>query len=394
MSGLFSSSAVGGYFDFNATTPLADAAWAEGERARKHWHNPSSLYREAAAVKRRLEEAREELGGLLGCDPERIVFTGGATESNNALLATLAGVLDPAGRVMSSAIEHPSVREPLRRWFGERVILAGTDAEGGINLEEVGLRMERGGVVLVTAMAANNESGLLHPWRELGALCRVRGVPFHTDAAQWIGKMPATELGECDYVTGCAHKFGGPKGVGFLMMRDEREALSFLRGGPQEEGRRAGTENYPGIAAMMAALRTVTPDLDRAAETQAARRDAFEAVLRRAFPGLRVIGAGARRLWNTSMFVLPRHDHRKWLARLSQRGFCVSTGSACSAGHEGSSAVLAALGADAAEMRRVIRVSGGWDTPVENWEALGRAFVDVGAELDAGTGGGDYGFSG
>jgi cysteine desulfurase len=372
------------YFDFNATTPLSAAARDAWLRAsEKHWHNPSSLYREAAGVKHRLEEARERLGELLGCEPERIVFTGGATESNNAILARLGEVLDKQKLVLSSGIEHPSVREPLRRTFGARVSFVRTTARGEFDAADFAEQLARGNTALVTAMAANNECGVTQPWREISRLCRERGVPFHTDAAQWIGKEPADGLGLCDYVTGCAHKFGGPKGTGFLVMRDEREALSFLRGGPQEEGRRAGTENYPGVAAMVAALEALEPHLTTVATAQSRFRDDFEAGLLVAFPALRVIGAGADRLWNTSMFVLPHGDNRKWLARLSQRGFAVSTGSACSAGHDGSSVVLAALGAGADEMSRVLRVSGGWETSAMVWRELAEALVQVGKEIPA-----------
>ncbi len=374
---------VNGYFDYNATTPLSDAArdaWLMASD--RHWHNPSSLYREAGAARRKLEEARERLGELLGCEPERMIFTSGATESNNGLFAFLSSKLDADQCILSSAIEHPSVREPLQKNFVNRVTLARTTPRGELDMEEFAQQIVRPEVVFATVMAASNECGLLHPWKKITELCLDNEVPFHSDAAQWIGKLPAHELGRCDYVTGCAHKFGGPKGVGFLVMRDETEALAFLRGGPQEEGRRAGTENYPGIEAMVTALETLTPRLPESATEQARMRDAFEAAMLTLFDGLRIIGSGAERLWNTSMFVLPRHDNRKWLARLSQRGFAVSTGSACSAGHDGSSVVLAALGASDDEMRRVIRVSSGWETSAEDWRALLQAFTEVGREMD------------
>ena len=375
---------MNGYFDYNATTPLHTAArevWLGASEM--HWHNPSSLYREAGAAKRKLEEARDRLGELLGCEPERIIFTSGATESNNALFGFLSSKLDADQRVLSSAIEHPSVREPLQQEFPHRVSFARTTATGELDMEDFAQQIVQPEIAFATVMAANNEFGLLHPWKKIAELCLAQEVPFHTDAAQWIGKLPAHELGRCDYVTGCAHKFGGPKGVGFIVMRDETEALAFLRGGPQEEGRRAGTENYPGIEAMVTALETLAPGLSDLADEKARERDAFETAMLALFDGLRVIGAGAQRLWNTSMFVLPRHDNRKWLARLSKRGFAVSTGSACSAGHDGSSVVLVALGASDDEMRRVIRVSAGWNTTDEDWRRLLQAFTEVGQEMDA-----------
>jgi cysteine desulfurase len=370
------------YFDSNATTPLrpvARDAWLRASEA--HWHNPSSLYQKAAEAKQALEMAREELGDLLGGEPERIVFTSGATESNNALLAHLSERFGEGKRVLSSAIEHPSVREPLQHWFPQRVTLVRTTARGEMDLEDLAAQLGRGEVALVTTMAANNECGLLHPWRAIAEQCHEAGALFHADAAQWIGKLPCDDLGVCDYVTGCAHKFGGPKGTGFLMMREGGEALSHLRGGPQEEGRRAGTENYPAICAMVAALREALTGREGVAADQATMRDAFEETMHGHFPGLRVIGEGAERLWNTSMFILPHGDNRKWLARLSQRGIAVSTGSACSAGHDGSSVVLAALGASPEEMRRVIRVSGGWDSTAEEWQALAASFADVGQAI-------------
>jgi cysteine desulfurase len=233
-------------------------------------------------------------------------------------------------------------------------------------------------------MAANNESGSLQPWRELAAHCRERGIAFHTDAAQWLGKLPAHHLGQCDYITGSAHKFGGPKGIGFLVLRDEDETLRFLRGGPQEHGRRAGTENYPAIEAMVTALESITPQLDPIAAQQTAHRDTFEQTLREAMPDLRIIGQHAPRLWNTSLLVMPRHDNLKWLTRLSRLGFAISTGSACSSGKEGSSIVVTALGATPAELRRVVRLSSGWQTTAQDWHDLAQAFVQVLTQLDAG----------
>jgi len=369
---------MSGYFDHNATSPLLPAAreaWLGASE--RFWHNPSSLYREAAAVKERLEHARERLGELLGCEAGRIVFTSGATESNHALFRALAAMLPAEGRVLTSSIEHPSVRAPLRLCFRGRVDEVGTRPDTSLDEEGFRRRLREQRPALVTVMAASNESGTLHPWLELSAMCRAEGVPFHTDATQWIGKLPAQELGCCDYVTGSAHKFGGPKGCGFLVLKDEDEALCLQAGGPQEAGRRAGTENYPAIEAMVTALESVTPGLERTAETQAKLRDAFAREICAGVSGARVVGEGAPRLWNTVMLLMPRHDNRKWLARLSQAGFAVSTGSACSSGSEGASQVLQAVGATPDEMRRVLRISGGWETGAQDWRRLAEATLEV-----------------
>ncbi len=367
-----------GYFDHNATTPMhpaARVAWLGASE--RFWHNPSSLYREAAKVRERLEHARERLAELLGCEPGRIVFTSGATESNHAFLRAFAAKLPVEAKVVTSAIEHPSVLTPLRLCFGQRVCQVPCLPDTTLDEEAFHCVLTAERPALVSIMAANNESGTLLPWGRLLNTCRSAGVPFHTDATQWIGKMPTEGLGNCDYVTGSAHKFGGPKGCGFLMLRDEDEALTLLAGGPQENGHRAGTENYPAVEAMVTALEAVTADLGATAVSQARQRDAFEKRVCEMIPETGVIGTSVPRLWNTALLLMPRHDNRKWLARLSQNGFAVSTGSACSSGAEGASQVLRAIGATPDEMRRVLRVSGGWDTTEGDWGSLAGAFQKV-----------------
>lgn len=372
------------YFDHNATTPLhpvAREAWLKASD--RHWHNPSGLYREAAEAKHMLEEARERLGELLGCEPQRIVFTSGATEANNAVLRMLAAKLPGDSTVLTTCMEHPSVQVPLRATFGKRVREVPSLPDTSLDWEAFTAALQSQRPALATFMAANNECGTLLPWQETGMACREAGVRFHCDATQWLGKMPGAQLGQwCDYITGSAHKFGGPKGVGFLVLSSEDEALSFLTGGPQEEGRRAGTENYPSIEAMVTVLEMHTSKLESAVPAQAGFREAFEDKVCKAIPGTKIVGQAAPRLWNTSMLILPRHDHRKWLARLSQQGFAVSTGSACSAGHDGASQVLQAIGATQEEMKRVLRISAGWETAEEEWHGLADAMLRVRDSLD------------
>jgi cysteine desulfurase len=359
------------YFDYNATTPLSDAAgnaWLSASA--RHWHNPSSLYRDAGFASHALEAARERLATLLGCEAQRIVFTSGATEANNALFAS------HQGRALVSAIEHPSVREAASGWLGaERVNEVPVDEQGLVQPLVLAQCIAQHNPGLVSIMAANNESGTLQPWLDLLAVCREHSIPFHTDATQWIGKLASNQLGACDYITGSAHKFGGPKGTGFLVLRDEEESLRFLRGGPQESGRRAGTENYPSIEAMVTALEQLEPRLSEIEVTQSSLLHSFEQRMKQAFPGLRIISENAPRLWNTSMMVMPVMSNLKWLIALSKLGFSISTGSACSSGREGSSVVVSALGASDDKLRRVIRVSAGWDTTAESWDALFDAFV-------------------
>jgi cysteine desulfurase len=378
---------MNGYFDHNATTsqhPAAREAWLLASE--KHWHNPSSLYRDAGIASQRLESARERLGALIGVEAERIVFTSGATESNNALLATFS----KDARILFSGIEHPSMRQPAWYWSGQEACLP-VSPDGVVDLAAAKEQIQvpiKDRPSLVSLMAANNESGALQPWRELASLCHEAGVLFHSDASQWLGKLGAEGLGRCDFITGSGHKFGGPKGVGFLVVADptvyQRLGPRFFQGGPQESGRRAGTENYPAIEAMVTALETITPDLGEIETDQSQRRDDFITAMRSRFDGLRVISEAAPRLWNTVLMVMPAHHNLKWLTALSRRGFSISTGSACSSGKEGSSVVVTALGASAEELKRVVRVSGGWETAAADWQALAAAFDEVFDELNRG----------
>ncbi len=367
------------YFDYNATTPphpAALAAWRE--TAEQCWHNPSSPYRAAGRAHAWLEEAREQLATLLGGSPENYVFTSGATEANNIVFSHLARSSPPGAQVVLSAIEHPSVLEPAKFWFLGRAHITGVSREG----VEFPVQMLGREVVLVSGMAANNETGVLQPWRE--TFQRVHGarVRFHCDATQWLGKLPPGELMDCDYVTGSGHKFGGPKGVGFLKIPAGSD-IHGQHGGEQEHGHRAGTENLPAIRALVAALAAHSVDLNsKIPEWERARTD-FETALLANLPGTVIVGAGVPRLWNTVMFLPPRHANTRWVAALDRRGFQISTGSACATGHEGPSHVLAAMGIDADAARRAVRVSGGWETTTADWVELAAAFTAAASELNA-----------
>lgn len=368
---------MNGYFDYNATAPMLPAAreaWIE--TSGKNWHNPSSLYREAGEARHLLEHYREELADALGLDePERVLFTGGATEANNAVIRFLAEETERA--VAVSSIEHPAVYAPAQACLkGDRFREIPVNPDTGtVDLEILAGWLQTGELGAVSVMAANNETGAIQPWKKISELCRDAGVPFHTDAAQWFGKMPIGDLSESGFVTGSGHKFGGGNGTGFLVLPDDEFGDQFHGqvGGPQEEGKRAGTENLPGIAAM------VTAFLDRSEEPGCGRDD-FESKIIQEL-SCEVPGQSVSRLWNTSLFVLPHSKNLKWLTRLSQRGFSVSTGSACSAGRGNPSRVMAAMGLDFEAMGRVLRVSGSRDNSIPDWEALADALIEIDGEL-------------
>ena len=363
---------MNGYFDYNATTPLhpaARAAWLE--TTDRLWQNPSSLYREAGAARRKLEDCREHIADRIGCGAEDIIFLSGATEANNAVIAHAAA--GGFGSIAVSALEHPCVLEPAAHLFPERRTHLPVTPDGVVDLsvlEEI-LATQRPGMVAL--MAANNETGVLQPWQDALALCRRHGALFHCDAAQWIGKKPSAGLGACDFLTGSAHKFGGPKGIGFLKVPEGGRPFRSLRGGPQEERRRAGTENVPAVAAMVAAWEAVEADLATLETSRLAARRVFEERIKTVIPGVHLIAEVSDRLWNTVTLTVPPPANVKWLTRLSAQGFAVSTGSACSRG-AGASEVLVAMGLPHERSGQVLRLSGGWETTAEDWVALAKAF--------------------
>lgn len=372
------------YFDHNATTPLAAAAreaWLVAQDGA--WQNAGGAYRAAARVRALLDGERERIANLLGANPTRLVFTSGATESANAALAHLAERSASAARILVSPTEHACVRLAAERHFAGRSEWLQLDAHGVVDRASLSARLAKGGVAAVVVMAANNETGVLQPWRELAAECRAAGVPFVCDASQWLGKLPAAGLGAADFVFASAHKFGGPKGAGVLLLPDGAlgRGPALLVGGGQQDGRRAGTEDWPAVAALGAALAEAEATLVPQAGARAVWRERFEADLAAAIPGVRMVGTTAPRLWNTTMAILPAGEGQRWVLKLDKRGFAVSTAAACSSAQGRSSAVLAALGVPESDARRALRFSAGWATTEADWQGLLRALVEVRAEI-------------
>jgi cysteine desulfurase len=362
------------YFDHNATHPLsaaARAAWIEAvDRLPANPSSPHRLGRRASAA---LEEARERLAGFLGCPAESVLWTSGATESNNALIHHLSRHTE--GEIWISAVEHPCLVASAHQRLPGRLRIIPVTRSGVVLLDWIQdqLRTVRPAAVLV--MAANNETGVLQPWQSLRDLCHESGVAFGTDAAQWIGKLPARGLGDCEYVTGCAHKFGGPTGVGFLKVAGEFEPS--ILGGGQEDGRRAGTENLPGVVACVAALTEREAAMD-SLPTRHAWRDAFARYLS-SIPGVEMPTGDAQVLWNTVTAFMPAFSdcRLRWVVKLDRLGFSVSSGSACSSGTEKPSPVLAAMGYPNATSDRMVRFSAGWETSAADWTDLRQAIAEV-----------------
>lgn len=376
------------WFDHNATSPLAPearAAWLDA--VDNFWQNPSSPTAPSARAHAKLEDCRSRVAALFDeHETEVVVFNSGATEGNNAVFASEAAK-SGAGRLLVSAVEHPSVLEPAKKHFGARLTVVPVDRAGRLDLNAFESELKKGGVSLVAVMAANNETGVLQPWMQAARLAAAHGAKTHCDATQWLGRIPPAGLAQLDYVTAGGHKLGGPKGVGLMLVRRCNRDFAGLLGGAQENGRRAGTENLPGVAAFTAALAAANAESLPRLHERLALREAFEAAVCAAIPAAEIVGAGAERLWNTVSIKLPRHANTRWVARLDKLGFQISTGSACATGSGKSSPVLAAMGFSEEEVRRTVRVSSGRFTTEADWNALAAAFAEVSRALDADAGG-------
>jgi cysteine desulfurase len=370
------------YFDYNATTPL-DAAVREAMLPflGEVWGNPSSVHQVGRKARALLDEARDRAAGVLGCKPSEVVFTSGGTESNNLALFGTARLLKTKGRhIITSAIEHHAVLHCCRyleQKEGFKVTYLPVDSEGLVSV--AGLQKAlRPDTILVSIMAANNEIGTVQPVADLGALCRMRGVRFHTDAAQWLGKEPFENVHQfnADLVSICAHKLHGPKGAGALFVKSPLLPDPTLFGGGHENERRAGTENVSGIIGLVEALeRFVRPPVfDRAKlEPLTARL----ARLVEKLEGVRLVGSRTSRLANTVSFVTEDADSIALLAGLDMEGICASSGSACSAGSLEPSHVVRALGMEESLANSLVRLSLGRESTMDEVEQVERILPQV-----------------
>jgi cysteine desulfurase len=367
------------YFDHNATSPLlpeARQAWLDASE--KFPGNPSSPHRLGSRADAALTDARERLAAILGSHSAEIIFTSGASESNNTVLNHVAQTVSD-GEVWISAIEHPSVLEPARFLFGARLRLLPVTHAGVVDVSWLETELKRARPALIAVMAANNETGALQPWREVLGISHKHNVPFFCDAVQWIGKLSAAELGQSDWVSGSAHKFGGPRGIGFLKVPRSLAVTPLLRGGPQEETRRAGTENVAAVLAMVSVLEAREDQIARGEHERASSmREQFEQKLLATLPSSAIVAADSARLWNTVSALMPEADcQQRWVVKLDKLGFAVSTGSACSSGKEEPSHVLRAMNYSSADAGRVLRFSAGWQTTAQDWDALLSALQSI-----------------
>ena len=349
------------YLDNNATTPLDPAVVEEMlPFLTKYYGNPSSGYAFAARARKAVDLARERLAALLGCAPSEIVFTSGGTEANNAVIHS-ALRFEPHGKhVVTSAVEHSAVLRPCQdvEKHGGRVTFLGVDRHGNVDLAELEAAI-RPDTALVSMMWANNETGVLFPVPKIAEICRRKGVLFHTDAVQAVGKIPI-RLRETaiNFLSLSAHKFHGPKGVGALYLNGRTHFSSLIAGGGQEKGRRGGTENVAGIVGLGKAAELALKYLIERRNVPLAR-DRFEKAILESVGGASVNGAGALRIANTSSLLFEGIEASAVLVLLDRHGICCSAGSACRTDSHEASHVLRAMNPNGDGARRSVRFSFG-----------------------------------
>ena len=350
------------YFDYNATTPLAQEVIDAVVRATSDtFGNPSSVHHFGQQAKAALDDARSAIATLIHADPSEIVFTSGGTEADNMAIRGAAEAIEPTGRrhLIASAIEHEAVLNTLKALSrrGWRTTLLPVDESGIVSPDRLHDALADD-TALVSVMHANNEIGTIQPIADLAALAHARGALLHTDAVQSVGKIPVDvrALG-ADLLSLSAHKFNGPKGAGALWIKRGTRMQPTVTGGKHERNRRAGTENVPAIAGLGVAARLAGGKLGAEAARVAALRDRLEEGILRGVPSTAVNGTRGSRVPNTSNISFDRVEAESLLIALDLEGIAVSTGSACSSGTLEPSHVLRAMGLSPHRTQNSLRFS-------------------------------------
>ncbi len=362
------------YADNAATTKMSRTAIDAMLRCMEaDYGNPSSLYTIGQQAKEILEQARADVAAVIHAEPREILFTSGGSEADNQAIRSAAVLGQKTGKkhIISTAFEHHAVLHTLKKLEQEgfAVTLLDVHSDGLVRPEEVEAAI-REDTCLVTIMFANNEIGTIQPIREIGAICRKHGVLFHTDAVQAVGHVPIdVKADNIDLLSSSAHKFHGPKGTGFLYARKGIRLTNLIEGGAQERGKRAGTENVPGIVGMAAALKEAAANMEKNASHMTALRD-------RLIEGLSEIehsalnGDAAKRLPGNVNFCFEGIEGESLLLLLDDRGISASSGSACTSGSLDPSHVLLAIGRVHDVAHGSLRLSIGEDATAEQIEYI------------------------
>ena len=364
------------YLDYNATTPLCDAAReAMLPYLDRHFGNPSSVHAAGRETRAAIDNARDKLAGILRVKPNEIIFTSGGTESCNLAVFGLARCrMQRGGHVISAKTEHHAVLnaiEHLEKHEGFEVTWLNVSRDGIIDVDQLAgaIRPE---TRLVSIMSANNETGVIQPMHEISRICRARGVLLHSDMVQSFGKID-TDLSLVDAASFAAHKFYGPKGAGFLFLRSGLSIQPIMFGGAHENERRPGTENVAAIVGMAAAAEWTLRDRETEQQREAQLRNDLWTRIEQNVPDAKQNGANAPQLANTLNVSLLGIDSEMLLIALDLEGVCASSGSACMVGSVVASHVLLAMGLPMESARSAVRFSLGKRTTADEIKAAGDA---------------------
>ena len=368
------------YLDYNATTPMCDAAREAMEPCFcKNFGNASSIHRAGRNARAVIDNARDKIAGLLKVKSNEIIFTGGGTESCNLAVLGLARCkMDGGGHIICEKTEHHAVLhavEHLEKHEGFEVTWLDTSNDGVVDLDQLANSI-RPETRLVSIMHANNETGVIQPMREISKICRERGVLLHSDCVQAFGKIEV-DLSLVDTASFAAHKFYGPKGVGFLFLRSGLSLQPVLFGGSHENQRRPGTENVPAIAGMAAAAEFVLANQRVEQDRLLKLRDELWNLISQNVPDAKLNGESAPRLANTLNVSLMGVDSEMLLIALDLKGVCASSGSACMVGSVSASHVLLAMGLPVERARSAVRLSLGKNTTAEEIAATGKIIGEI-----------------
>ncbi len=371
------------YFDWNATAPLREEARAAMAAALELTGNASSVHAEGRAARQVIEKAREQVARLVGAAAKNATFTSGATEANMLALTpaiAMGGAKALRDKLFISAIEHPSVRSG-GRFAADAVEELPVTGDGVVDLHALKSALARAEHPLVSVMLANNETGVVQPIREIAEIVHAANGVLHVDAVQGPGRVDC-DIGDlgADLMSLSAHKLGGPQGAGALIRRDDIHiAEPLIKGGGQERGLRAGTENVAAIAGFGVAAAAAARQAD--ADRIAALRDRIEAAIKAAVPEAVIFGETVQRLPNTTLFAVPGMKAETAIIAFDLNGIAVSSGSACSSGKVQASHVLAAMGVEPILAQGAVRLSLGWSTSERDVEILLAALTKVSSSL-------------
>src|SRR5256712_3631318 len=368
------------YLDYNATTPLCDAAReAMLPYLGRHFGNPSSVHAAGRETRAAVDDARDKLAALLHVKPHELIFTSGGTESCNlAVLGLARRQSSRGGHMISAKTEHHAVLnavEHLEKHEGFEVTWLDVARDGMIDLDQLAAAI-RPETRLVSIMTANNETGVIQPLPEISGACRERGVVLHSDMVQSFGKIE-TDLSLVDAASFAAHKFYGPKGAGFLFLRSGLSIQPVMFGGAHENERRPGTENVPAIAGMAAAADWTSRDREEEQQRDAKLHNELWTRISQNVPDAKQNGANAPRLANTLTISLLGVDSETLLFALDLEGVCASSGSACMVGSVVASHVLLAMGLPIERARSAVRFSLGKWTTADEIEAAGKVVAEI-----------------